>query len=221
VDVVTRDRRVLAALTGHANLVKALTNAVELRVKEHEEHLVRTVKPNFARLGPKHKGLAGEISKAISAADPERMTDSLDRTGSFTVRAAGHEVVVEKDEVVVEEKLPDTLYSVPGTRFSIYVDLTETEEMLSLGFSREAVRRVQEMRRAAGLQKRDRISLALVVEKGMAERLRPHEKDICHKVGASSLAITEQSPSGASGAYEHSADFKVRGSPFTALFRKA
>ena len=101
------------------------------------------------------------------------------------------------------------------------MDLTETPEMLSLGFSREAVRRVQEMRRSAGLQKRDRIALALVVEKGMSERLRPHEKDICHKVGASSLAITEQSPSGASGAYEHSADFKVRGSPFTALFRKA
>ena len=187
VDVITRDKRVVSALAKQGELVKRLTNAWELVVKQHEESLTHIVKPDFARIGPKHKGLAGAITKAIQAADSEKVVESLDRTGSFTVTAGDHEVVIERDEVFIEETVPDTIYSIPGTRFSIYVDLEENEDMLSSGLAREVVRHVQSLRKKAELVRTDRIKLTIA--KDVADKLKPHTDEITSTVGADELVF--------------------------------
>lgn len=216
VDVITRDKRVIATLAGHAGLVKTLANAWELNVKGHEDSIVRVVKPDFAKIGPKHKGLAAKLSKAIGEADAEQVTKELDKKGSFTVKVDGHDVVVEKGEVLVEETLPKTIYSVPGTRFSIYVHLEETPEMLASGLAREMVRHVQELRKEAGLLKRDRIELVVVVGTELQKRLKPHEKEIASTVGAKAFRFADTAPSG----YQHTAKATVRGSQFEIFFKK-
>ncbi|MDP6626832.1 MAG: DUF5915 domain-containing protein, partial [Methanopyri archaeon] len=185
VDVITRDKRVISVLAKQGELVKRLTNAWELVVKQHEESLTHVVKPDFARIGPKHKGLAGAITKAIQAADSEKVVESLDRNGSFTVSAGDHEVVIERDEVFIEETVPDTIYSIPGTRFSIYVDLEENEDMLSSGLAREVVRHVQSLRKKAELVRADRIKLTIA--KDVVGKLEAHTDEITSTVGADEL----------------------------------
>ncbi len=215
VHVITRDKRVSAALAKHGDLVKGLTNALELTVKSHEDNIIRVVKPNFAKIGPKHKGLADKIQKAILAADSETIATQLDKKGSFTVKVENHEIVIEKDEVLVEETLPDTMYSVPGTRFSIYVDLEETEDMLASGLARELMRHVQQLRKKAGLEKKDRIDLVVAADDAVVKQLKLHEKDITSKVGAEKLSFGK-APSG----YEHSAKATVREQSFEVALRK-
>ena len=87
----------------------------------------------------------------------------------------------------IEETVPDTVYSIPGTRFSIYVDLEENEDMLSSGLAREVVRHVQSLRKKAELVRTDRIKLTIA--KDVADKLKPHTDEITSTVGSDELVF--------------------------------
>jgi isoleucyl-tRNA synthetase len=75
-----------------------------------------------------------------------------------------------------------------------YVDATRTPELDAEGFAREIMRRVQALRKDAGLDKKDSIALVLQADKEFAALLQPHEAAIREKVGAKSLKFSDQPP---------------------------
>ena len=130
--------------------------ADELRVKEvvfgKVEATQLTVKPHLPALGPKLGKELGAVRAALAAGEFEDLGD-----GRF--RAAGHELGA--DEVLVERTGKDgwAVASLDGV--TVALDTTLDDELLLEGRVNELVHAVNSMRRDAGLELTDRITLTI------------------------------------------------------------
>ena len=100
---------------------------------------------------------------------------------------------------------------------NIYLNKEMTDELEAEGFAREIMRRVQSLRKKAGLQKSDNISLFLKTDEELKEMLKEWNLVIKEKVGASQFRISEMEPS-----KKHSfiSSEKVKGKEFELHFDK-
>jgi isoleucyl-tRNA synthetase len=71
---------------------------------------------------------------------------------------------------------------------SVFLSTRLTPELEAEGFARELIRRAQQLRKEAGLQKNDRISLWIDAPE-LADAVKRFEKEIGERVGANSVTF--------------------------------
>jgi len=96
---------------------------------------------------------------------------------------------------------------------SLYLNIKLTSELEEEGFARELMRKVQSLRRKAGLKKTDQIDLVVVTGK----RLEKYNDQIKEKVGAKELKITGIEPE---ESYRKQSDETIKGEKFKIFFKK-
>jgi isoleucyl-tRNA synthetase len=130
--------------------------ADELRVREVSFGQVEAselrVKPNLPVLGPKLGKELGAVRAALQSGDFEELPDG-------GIRAAGHELT--RDEVLVEREGKDGWAVAAADGLTVALDLHLDEELLRLGRVYELIHRVNSMRKEAGLEVTDRITLTI------------------------------------------------------------
>jgi len=89
-----------------------------------------------------------------------------------------------------------------------------TEELEAEGYARELMRRVQALRKKAGLNKADKIELHVRCEGTLQTMLYEHKTLIKEKVGASKIEISESTPK----KYKSSSKEKVKDKEFELFF---
>ena len=108
--------------------------------------------PTPATVGPVFKGDAGKVIGAIKQADATLMKTTLAETGEFKITFAdGTSATITDDMVSFKEKLPENVTNAEYSSGMVYVDARLTREIESEGFSREVIRRVQDMRKELDL----------------------------------------------------------------------
>ena len=118
-----------------------------------------SVKPNFRALGKRFGKRTPTVAAAISALDPAGLAAALRDAGTARVLVDEDELVVTPDEVVVTE-IPRQGWAVASAGGeTVALDLDIPPQLRRAGLAREAVRLVQEARKADGLEVSDRISL--------------------------------------------------------------
>ncbi|MFD0687057.1 isoleucine--tRNA ligase [Actinomadura fibrosa] len=177
--------------------------AEELNVQAFEElssiggDLVEyEVKPNFRELGKRFAKDTPKVAKAVTSADPAALVHALRDGGAAEVEADGVGTVrLSADDVIVTER-PRSGWAVESAAGeTLALDLTVTPELRRAGLVREAVRLVQEARKAAGLEVTDRIDLWWeAAGDDLAEALRAHGAEVAAEVLAAS--VTEGRPEG-------------------------
>jgi isoleucyl-tRNA synthetase len=148
-----------------------------------------TAKANFRALGKRFGKQVQEVAAAIASADAAALAAGL-RAGTAQVDVPGMGVIDLAEEDVVITETPREGWSVAsGEGETVALDLELTDELRRLGTAREAVRLIQEARKAAGLDISDRISLRWQAsEPAVAEALRAHGDMIAGEVLATSYA---------------------------------
>ena len=147
-----------------ADQVRDELNVSELRIIDADaaaKHLA--VRLNTAVLGPKYRDRLPEVRAAFAAASQE----SLARLALLGAPLEVGEFVLEPGEVEVEPKSEEGLVGVLEGGFSVAVDTAVTPELAREGLARELVHRVQNMRRAAGLDIADRIAITYEGDAGL------------------------------------------------------
>jgi isoleucyl-tRNA synthetase len=145
------------------------------------------VKPNFRALGKRFGNQTQAVAAAVTAADPDRLAAQL-RAGSASVDAAGLGVVevVEDDVIITETPHEGWAVAVAGGE-TVALDLEITPALLRAGLAREAVRLIQDARKAAGLDVSDRIRITWASDDAdMAAALEEHAAGVAAEV----LALT-------------------------------
>jgi isoleucyl-tRNA synthetase len=153
-----------------------------------------TVKANFRQLGRRFAQRTPAVAAAVAAADPAELAAAL-RAGAATVDVDGEQVTLTPDDVVVTET-PRTGWAVAADAgATVALDLTITPELRRAGLAREAVRSIQESRKASGLEVSDRVEVWWQADEAVAAAegadisgaLREHGEAVANEVLAVSF----------------------------------
>ena len=148
--------------------------------------LVKKVKPDFKKLGPRYGKVMKALAAAIQAMTQEEIA-TFERDGSFTFSIDGNACTVVTDDVeIISEDIPGWLVANEG-RLTIALDITVTEELRREGLARELVNRLQNLRKSSGLEITDRIRVTLAPAKEMEGVLEAYGDYICRQVFAETI----------------------------------
>ena len=122
--------------------------------------LVKSVKPNFKRLGQVY----GPRLKAVGARIQTLSSDELsllEKQGELAVEVEGETLTLHLDEVEIRtQDLPGWLVATDGP-LTVALDVTLTDELRQEGLARELVNRLQNLRKDSGFDVQDRVSVTL------------------------------------------------------------
>lgn len=163
--IETEDRTVRDAVEHLMHILKDMLNTKDLRFGKVKRQLV--LKPIISKLGPKFKRKAKKVKEELEKADPYRVKEALEK-GRFELIIGDEKFEIAPEDVEILEQLPENFVESEIKHGKIVVDTEMTEEILSEAYTREIVRRVQEMRKQMDLHIEDKIHLYLV----LPERIR-------------------------------------------------
>ena len=115
------------------------------------------IKPNLPKLGPKYGKQMGEIRALLSKADPAEVAGAAERGLSIKLG----EFELAPDEVLVEKIAPAGYAVASEGGYAAAVATEITPELKAEGTAREVVHLVQNLRKTAGFEISDRISLSI------------------------------------------------------------
>ena len=166
-------------------------NVKELKFADSGSNiLVKKVKPDFKKLGPRY----GKVMKALAAAIQAMTQDEIatfEREGAFVFPIDGNACTVLTDDVeIISEDIPGWLVANEG-RLTIALDITVTDELRREGLARELVNRLQNLRKSSGLEITDHIRITLAPTKEMDGVLEAYGDYIRRQVLADAIATTE------------------------------
>ena len=152
--------------------------------------LVKKIKPDFKKLGPRY----GKIMKALAAAIQAMSQDEInafEKAGTFTLTFEGQEAMIERADVeIISEDIPGWLVANEG-RLTVALDITVTENLRKEGLARELVNRIQNLRKSSGYDITDKISVTVLSNDGMDEAIKDFNSYIANQVLAVSVEITD------------------------------
>lgn len=170
------------------DLILSEVNVKELRfVGDSDGILVKRVKPDFKRLGPRY----GKIMKAIAAhlsTLEQEFINQLERAGQLELTIENEPVIIERADVeIYSEDIPGWLVANDG-KLTVALDISLTDALRLEGLSRELVNRVQNLRKSTGLELSDKIELYIECHPEMRGVIAEHKERIASEVQALVLA---------------------------------
>lgn len=176
-----------------AELIKNEVNVKELQIVHKEDseiHLVKKTKPNFKVLGKKYGKLMKELAAAINAMTQEEIA-AFEQTGSATLQLSAEKAVIETGDVdILTEDMPGWLVQSEGI-LTIALDIEVTEELYEEGIARELVNRIQNMRKAGGLEITDKIHIQIERAEQVNNAIAHFGQYISSQVLAQSLQLVD------------------------------
>jgi len=143
------------------------------------------------KIGPVYKGEAKQVVQAlqaVSAAELKRMIEDGD--GQASLDWEGKSYAITSEMVEFHEKVPDNLSAAEFSRGMVYIDVALTEELKAEGYSREIIRRIQDMRKELDLKVDDQIRATVAVaDLGVLALVQGQRNYIAGEVRASDLEL--------------------------------
>ncbi|MBQ7464400.1 MAG: class I tRNA ligase family protein, partial [Lachnospiraceae bacterium] len=139
--------------------------ADELNVKEVEfsddvrSFTTYNFKPQLKTVGPKYGKVLGKIKEILSGLDGNAAMDELEAKGELKFDADGTEVVLTKDDLLIEMTSKEGFVEQSDNKITVVLDTNLTEELIEEGFVRELISKIQNMRKEAGFEVMDRITV--------------------------------------------------------------
>jgi len=149
----------------HINAVRLLilneVNVKELQFVDNTSGiLVKRIKPDFKKLGPKFGKIMKQLAAAVVAMTQEDIA-SFERDGIFTFIIEGQSATVELTDVeIISEDIPGWLVTNDGS-LTVALDITITDKLRKEGVARELVNRIQNIRKSNGYEITDRIKVRI------------------------------------------------------------
>jgi isoleucyl-tRNA synthetase len=184
------------------------------RVEPTSGLFVQRAKPDFKALGPKVGPRMKTVSAALGALTDAQLR-RLEQEGHLQLDLADGPYTVEPGDVmVVTDDIPGmAVASERGTLLA--VDLQLSPELVAEGLAREAVNRIQNLRKDSGLDITDRIALWI---SGAPEALEAVD---AHRDYVAAETLVAQWGSGSAPSDAHAAEADLEGLSVTLALKKA
>lgn len=176
------------------DLVLGEVNVKELQlVSGDDTMLVKRVKPDFKKLGPKFGKAMKQVAAAVQSMSQHDIA-TLEREGSITLQLGDTPATIELCDVeVMSEDIPGWLVASEGN-VTVALDITVTPELRMEGLARDIVNRIQNIRKDRNYEITDKIVLTFAPEADDADTraaLEAYGSYIARQVLANDLMIGE------------------------------
>ena len=151
-------------------------------------------KPQLKTLGPKYGKRLGEIRTALQNIDGSAAKKQLDEEGRLVLVLADGDIELTAEDLLIEANQKEGFYTVSDRGITVAIDTKLTDDLIEEGFARELVSKLQTMRKEAGFNVTDHISIVLKGSRKVTDVAVARAEEI----GADTLAetITVGEPSG-------------------------
>ncbi len=169
-------------------------------------------KPQLKTVGPKYGKLIGQIKNALSEIDGNAAMNELRANGSVKLALASEEVTLFEEDLLIDTAQVPGYVSQQDNEIVVVLDTNLTEELKEEGYVRELISKIQTMRKEAGFEVTDRIT---VIYEGSDVLNTIFEKN-GEKIAAEVLAdsISQADPDG------YTKDWKINGEAITLGVKK-
>ncbi|MDD4516007.1 isoleucine--tRNA ligase [Massilibacteroides sp.] len=152
--------------------------------------LVKKVKPDFKKLGPRYGKIMKQLAAAIQGMSQEDI-QVFEKTGSFTLEVEGQNAVLTPEDVeIISEDIPGWLVANEG-RLTVALDVTITDDLRKEGLARELVNRIQNLRKSNGYDITDKIAVQILSFGQMDDAIKDYQEYIANQVLAVSVEIVD------------------------------
>ena len=147
-----------------------------------------TFKPQLKTVGPKYGKHLNAIRTHLSEMDGSAAMDELETKGvlSFTVDG-DTEVSLTKDDLLIDVAQKGGFVTEEDNTITVVLDTNLTPELEEEGFVRELISKLQTMRKEAGFEVMDHITVYAKDNADMIARMQKHEDEIKRIVMADSI----------------------------------
>ncbi|MBR4782196.1 MAG: isoleucine--tRNA ligase [Lachnospiraceae bacterium] len=118
-----------------------------------------TFKPQLKTLGRRFGSRLNALKEVLAGLDGSKAFAELNEKGSITVEVTGESEVLEKDDLLIEAAKREGFVSGEDNGITVVLDTNLTPELIEEGFVRELISKVQTMRKDAGFEVMDRITV--------------------------------------------------------------
>ncbi len=149
------------AIEAVRDLILNEVNVKELKYVDNAAGiLVKKVKPDFKKLGPRYGKIMKQLAAAVQAMNQEAI-GLFEKNGSYTFDIDGQPATIETaDAEIISEDIEGWLVANEG-RLTVALDITITDSLKKEGIARELVNRIQNIRKSSGLDITDRIEVKI------------------------------------------------------------
>ena len=148
-----------------------------------------TFKPQLKTVGPKYGKLLNRIRQTLTDIDGSAAMDTLNEKGQLTFDYDGQEVVLTKDDLLIDVSQKDGYVTEEDNYVTVVLDTNLTPELIEEGFVRELISKIQTMRKEAGFEVMDHISVFQDGNDRIAELIKAHADEIKTEVMADHISI--------------------------------
>ena len=150
--------------------------------------LVKRIKPDFNKLGPKFGKNMKAAAQALTSLEQSQIAQ-FEKDGKIALTLNGEEAVVELADVeVISEDIPGWLGANDGN-ITVALDITITDDLRKEGIARELVNRIQNVRKSKDFNITDRIVVKITPDEHVNDAVAQFKDYIAKQVLAVAIEL--------------------------------
>jgi len=162
--------------------------SVEL-IRDAGAFMSYSFKPQLKTVGPKYGKQLGEIRQALTDLDGNAAKAQLDAEGAITLDLPSGTVTLATEDLLIETTQTAGYFTVSDKGITVAIDTTLTPELVEEGFVRELVSKVQTMRKEAGFEVMDTITVYVTGNDKVEQLMSRNWESIGSDVMATGLTV--------------------------------
>ena len=144
-------------------------------------------KPQLKTVGPKYGKQLNAIREYLAGVDGNEAMNTLKTEGALKFDANGVEVTLAEEDLLIDIAKTEGYVTEADAVVTVVLDTNLTEELLEEGFVREIISKVQTMRKEAGFEVMDQITISVAGNDKIADVIRRNEETIFGDVLATGI----------------------------------
>ncbi|MBE5757227.1 MAG: isoleucine--tRNA ligase [Clostridiales bacterium] len=165
----------------------------ELNVKEVEylksatDFITYEIKPQLKTLGPKYGALLGKIRQFFSVCDANEVVATVKKGEVYKTTFDGAEFEFSETDLLISSRSKEGYVAESNNGITVVLDTNITEELKLEGVKREIISKIQTMRKDAGFEVTDRITVNFIANGNALKALTEGKEEISSVVLADSI----------------------------------
>ncbi|MBI2133880.1 isoleucine--tRNA ligase [Candidatus Woesearchaeota archaeon] len=172
--------------------IKRQANIKDLSIQSEFKGSKATIRADYEKLKPKFGSKSTQIIAALAMTSPETILKYIEREGQFILNMDDQRIELPQECFIIAKQPPHGYEYESFEKGEVYLNIIPTPDLEAEGYSRELARRIQSMRKTAGLKKSQHISIHVKASEKLIEPISRFLMPMKDKLGATKLEITSQ-----------------------------